>query len=255
MRHYSPIAAAALITLTACGAPSASVTPFIASVGINGDLAVGDGAGTSVASTFDDLGLDDNEAVVGGLVRLNFAGAELSIAGYGVDFAGTGTATGDFEFQGSVISAGTNVASDVRLNTARALFTWDIIPLDGLDLGIGFGATLLDLDLSLRELGGAGTSIQSEELIPVPLLAARAAWTWGPVDLRADAGGLVIEYDESEASIFDIGVSAQVDLFGVGDLVVGYKTMKIDAEYSDDDALIDTDLDLDGYYMGVQFSF
>ncbi|MDG1983198.1 MAG: hypothetical protein P8M11_01385 [Planctomycetota bacterium] len=255
MRHYSSIAATALITLTACGAPSASVTPFIASVGINGDLAVGDGAGTSVASTFDDLGLDDNEAVVGGLVRLNFAGAELSIAGYGVDFAGTGTATGDFEFQGSVISAGTNVASDVRLNTARALFTWDIIPLDGLDLGIGFGATLLDLDLSLRELGGAGTSIQSEELIPVPLLAARAAWTWGRVDLRADAGGLVIEYDESEASIFDIGVSAQVDLFGVGDLVVGYKTMKIDAEYSDDDARIDTDLDLDGYYMGVQFSF
>ena len=58
--------------------------------------------GTSVASTFDDLGLDDNEAVVGGLVRLNFAGAELSVAGYGVDFSGTGTATGDFEYQGSV---------------------------------------------------------------------------------------------------------------------------------------------------------
>jgi hypothetical protein len=37
--------------------------------------------------------------------------------------------------------------------------------------------------------------------------------------------------------------------------VVGYKTVKIDAEYSDNDAVIDTDLDLDGYYMGVQFSF
>ena len=89
----------------------------------------------------------------------------------------------------------------------------------------------------------------------MPLLAARAAWTWGPVDLRADAGGIVVEYDESEASIFDIGISASVDLFGVGDLVVGYKTMKIDAEYTDDDAQIDTDLDLSGYYMGARFSF
>ncbi|MGB0333415.1 MAG: hypothetical protein ACPGPE_16520, partial [Planctomycetota bacterium] len=194
-------------------------------------------------------------AVVGGIVRLNFAGAELSVAGYGVDFSGTGTATGDFEYQGSVISAGTDLASDISLDTARALFTWDIIPLDGLDLGLGFGATLLDLDLRLQEIGGAGTTITSKELIPVPLLAARAAWTWGPVDLRADAGGLVIEYDESEASLFDIGVSASVDLFKVGNLVVGYKTVKIDAEYSDNDALIDTDLDLDGYYMGVQFSF
>jgi hypothetical protein len=255
MRLLPLTALIASVTLPSCGAPSASVTPFIASVGIDGDLAVGDGAGTSVASTFQDLGLDDNEAVVGGIVRLNFAGAELSVAGYGVDFSGTGTATGDFEYQGSVISAGTDLASDISLDTARALFTWDIIPLDGLDLGLGFGATLLDLDLRLQEIGGAGTTITSKELIPVPLLAARAAWTWGPVDLRADAGGLVIEYDESEASLFDIGVSASVDLFKVGNLVVGYKTVKIDAEYSDNDALIDTDLDLDGYYMGVQFSF
>lgn len=255
MRHLPLLALAASLTLASCGAPGASVTPFIASVGIDGDLAVGDGAGVTVASNFDDLGLDDNEAVVGGVVRLNFAGAELSVAGYGVDFSGTGTATGDFEYQGSTISAGTDVATDLRLDTARALFTWDIIPLDGLDVGLGVGATLMDLDLNLREIGGAGTTIQTDELIPVPLLAARAAWTWGPVDLRADAGGLVIEYDESEASIFDIGISAAVDLFGVGDLVVGYKTMKVDAEYSDQNAVVDTDLDLEGYYMGVQFSF
>ena len=255
MRHLHLIALTAPLALAACGAPSASITPFIASVGIDGDLGVGDGAGTSVASSFNDLGLDDNEAVVGGLGRLNFAGAELSISGYGVDFEGTGTATGNFEYQGSVISAGTNVASDIQLDTARALFTWDIIPLDGLDLGLGFGATLLDLDFRLQEIGGAGTLIESEELIPVPLLAARAAWTWGPVDLRADAGGIVVEYDESEASIFDIGISASVDLFSIGDLVVGYKIMKIDAEYTDDDAQIDTDLDLSGYYMGARFSF
>ena len=115
MRHLPLIALLASVTLPSCGAPSASVTPFIASVGIDGDLAVGDGAGTSVASNFDDLGLGDNEAVVGGVVRLNFAGAELSVAGYGVDFSGTGTATGDFEYQGSVISAGTDVASDISL--------------------------------------------------------------------------------------------------------------------------------------------
>ena len=74
MRHLHLIALTAPLALAACGAPSASITPFIASVGIDGDLGVGDGAGTSVASSFNDLGLDDNEAVVGGLGLLELQG-------------------------------------------------------------------------------------------------------------------------------------------------------------------------------------
>ena len=82
-----------------------------------------------------------------------------------------------------------------------------------------------------------------------------SAWTWGPVDLRADAGGLMIEYDEASEAVYDVGLQASVDFLGIGDLVAGYKFMKIDAEYEDEDALVDADLDLDGYYVGLRFGF
>ena len=98
-------------------------------------------------------------------------------------------------------------------------------------------------------------AIETDELIPVPLIGARVAWTWGPVEMRADAGGLVVEYDEAEATVYDIGLQASVDFLGIGDLVVGYEYLKIDAEYEDADSLVDADLDLDGYYVGLRFGF
>lgn len=253
----SPLLLAALpaaLALGSCGSPKASITPFLASVGLDGDIAIGDNNNGTVSSSFDQLGIEDEEAVFGGLVRLGFGGTELSVSGYGVDFEGTGTAEGTFEYDGNIIVAGTDVNTKIDLQTARALFTWDIIPGSGLDIGIGIGATLIDLKLDIEEVGGMN-SIETDELIPVPLIGARVAWTWGPVDLRADAGGLVIEYDEAEAAVYDVGIQAAVDFLGIGDLVAGYKFMKIDAKYEDSDALVDADLDLNGYYVGLTFGF
>ncbi|MEM1448347.1 MAG: hypothetical protein AAGI22_04500 [Planctomycetota bacterium] len=241
--------------LASCGAPSASVTPFIASVGINGELSIAQSMGSeNIKTTFKDLGLDENEAAVGGILRVGFGGTELSVSGYGVDFQGQGRVTGEFNFEGITIPAGADVATDLGIQMARAMVTWDVIPLGALDLGLGIGATVVDFDVKLQEIGGPNR-IETNQLIPIPLLAARLAWTWGPVEMRADVGGLGIRYEGVEAAMIDAGINASVDFFGIGDLVVGFKTMRVDAQYEDDDADIDTDFDLEGFYAGLRLGF
>ncbi|MEO1699116.1 MAG: hypothetical protein AAFU73_17630 [Planctomycetota bacterium] len=251
------LAVAASATLAACSAPSASVMPLIGSLGISGDLSIQDQSslvgGASANSTFDELGLDD-EAAIGALVRVGFAGAELSVAGIGVDFSGRGTTNSEFDFEGITINADTDVETDIGLQMARALFTWDVLPLPGVDLGLGLGATLIDLDFRLRDVT-TGETIETDQLIPVPLLGARAAWTWGPVKLRADAGGLIAEYDGNEATVLDGEISAAVDVLQTGQLTAGYRVTRIDAVYDDSDARIDADLGLEGYYIGLRFGF
>lgn len=245
--------ASATVLLGACSAPTAKVMPFIASIGLNGDLSIQDG-GTGGSTSFGDLGVGDDEASVGGAARIGFGAAELSVAGLGVEYEGSGTTTSEFGIDGNSITASTPVDTDFDLQMARALFTWDLVPIGGIDLGIGVGATLLDLRFDLQEQGGANR-ITTEQVIPVPMIGARAAWEWGPVDLRADVGGLVIEFDGDEATVIDGELSAAVDFLKVGELVVGYRVTSIDAQYDDSGAKVNADFDLEGYYLGLQFGF
>ncbi|MEM8713063.1 MAG: hypothetical protein AAGG01_19110 [Planctomycetota bacterium] len=243
------------LVLTACGAPTAKVMPFIGSIGLDGDLSIAESTGTGrTSSSFDDLGITDDEASLGGIVRIGMGGAELSLAGLSVDYEGSGTTRGEFSLDGQSIGADVAVDTDVELQMARGLFTWDLIPIGGVDLGFGVGATLVDLQFDLREQSGTA-GVNTDQLIPIPLIGARAAWKWGPVDLRADLGGLVVEYDGDEATVIDGEVSAAVEFLGVGDLVVGYRLTRIDALYEDEDSSVDADFDLEGYYFGLQFGF
>ncbi|MEC8512815.1 MAG: hypothetical protein VX015_11765 [Planctomycetota bacterium] len=252
-RASAALTPAAAIFLGACSAPTAKVMPFIGSLGLDGDLSI-DGGSPAARSSFGELGASGDEASLGGMARIGFGAAELSVAGLGVDYEGSGTAASEFQLDGDTIAAGTAVNTDVDLQLARALFTWDLVPIGGIDLGIGVGATLLDLQIDLQERGGP-TRITTTEVIPVPMVGARAAWEWGPVDLRADVGGFVIELDGEETTVIDGDLSAAVDLLGVGDLVVGYRVTSIDTEYEDSDATVNADLDLEGYYFGVLFGF
>lgn len=258
--HLAAALPAALggVLLTACSAPSTKVMPLIGNLGISGDLSAKDSGasagGTSANTSFDELGLDENEAALGGMVRLDFGGAELSLAGIGVEFEGEGTTQSDFTLDGNTIAAGSDVQSVVDLQMFRGLFTWDLIPIGGVDLGIGLGATLFDFKLDLQEVGG-GTRVRTDELLPVPMIGARAAWTWGPVDLRADLGGIVADYEDTEATYLDGELSASVEVFDSGDLVVGYRITSLDASYEDDGSEVDADFDVEGYYVGLQFGF
>ena len=115
-------------------------------------------------------------------------------------------------------------------------------------------ASLIDFDLLMTE-DLTGDTLESNETLPVPLLAVRAGWTWGPVKVRAELGGLKFEYDDDEAQVIDGDVEASVGLFDGGALLVGYRLLDVEAEYFDDGDAAEADFELEGYYVGVRFSF
>ncbi len=251
-QQKSPLALLALLA-AACSAPSASVAPMLGALRLEGDFAASD-SGTGIASSFDQLGVGEREAAPGARVQVGFLGANLSVSAFQTGFEGTGTATGDITIGDQTISGGTEVNTELDLVIGRAMFTWNLIPIGPVELGIGVGASLIDFDLTMRETL-TGDTLESNELLPIPLLALRLAWNWGPVKLRSELGGLKVKVDGDEAQVIDGDVEASVALFDVGSLLVGYRMLDIEAEYEDEGDSVEADMQIDGFYFGVRFSF
>lgn len=253
-RHTTLLALATTSLLViGCSAPSASVAPMLGSMRLDGSFAASD-SGTAISSSFDELGIGTNEASPGVKAQVSFAGARLSLSAFQTSYEGTGTTNGEISVGGQTIGADVAVNSELDLTVARGLFTWNLIPLGPVEIGIGLGVSLVDFDLMLREQI-SGNELASNEIIPIPLLALRAGWNWGPVKVRAEAGGLQVTIDGDEAQVIDGDVEASVNLFDGGSLLVGYRMLDIDAEYTDGADRVEADLELSGYYLGVRFSF
>ncbi|MEZ6014096.1 MAG: hypothetical protein R3F49_03205 [Planctomycetota bacterium] len=253
-RTLSTLTFAALTLFVAsCSAPSASVTPMIGSLKLDGSFGASD-SGTAINSNFDELGIRDNEAAPGAKAQISFLGAQLSLSAFKTSYEGSGTTTGEVSIGSQTITAGAAVDTELDLTVARALFTWNLIPLGPVELGIGIGASLIDFDLLMQEQM-TSNRLESNELIPIPMLALRAAWNWGPVKVRAEAGGLQVKVDGDEAKVIDGDLEASVRLFEGGSLLVGYRLLDINASYDDTGDSVDADLKLSGYYLGVRFAF
>lgn len=251
--HLVPSAALALLA-AACSAPHASIMPMLGNLGLDGSFAASDSS-TAVATSFSELGIDDNEAAPGAKVNFGFAGANLSVSAFKTSYEGRGTARGEIEIGSGTISAGAEVDTELDLAVGRAMFTWNLVPVGPLEFGLGVGLSVIDFDLMMRETM-SGERLESDEALPIPLIAARAAWTWGPVKLNAEVGGLAIEIDGDEAQVIDGEVEASVGLFDGGSLAVGYRLLDIDAEYEPEEGdMAEADFELSGFYFGVRFSF
>jgi len=252
-RTWAAVAALGALFTAACSAPSASVSPLLGALKLDGSFAANDGP-VAVSTDFNDLGLTDTEASPGLKAQVDVLGAQFSVSGFKTGYEGSGMTTGEISIGSEVIAANTAVDSELDLIVARALFTWNLIPVGPVELGIGLGLSVIDFDLKMREQI-SGAQLDSNQVLPIPLIALRAAWNWGPVKVRAEAGGLKINIDGDSAEVIDGDIEASVRLFEGGALLVGYRVFDIKAEYEDEGDKAEADFNLAGYYLGVRFSF
>lgn len=236
-----------------CAAPSTSVTPILGALSLDGSIATGSSGGGN-STSFDALGLGTYEAAPGVKAQFGLLGGLLSVSAMQSEYEGSGTTNGALQIGGQSIDADTDVNSELELLLARALFTWNLMPLGPVEFGVGFGASLIDLDLSLTEQA-TGDKLETEGALPVPLAAVRASWTWGPVRMRAELSGIAYTVDGDEMQLFDGDLESSVTLYESSLLVVGYRWIDIEAEYEDDGDPVEADLELSGFYFGVRFSF
>jgi hypothetical protein len=245
--------AALALLAVACATPSTSVTPILGSLSLDGSVGAGSSDGAP-STSMDSLGLGTYEAAPGVKAQLGILGGLLSVSAIQSEYEGSGTTDGAFQIGDQMIDADTDVDSKLELLLARALFTWNLMPLGPVEFGIGFGASVIDLDLSMTEQA-TGDELQTEEALPVPVVAARASWTWGPVRMRAELSGVAYTLDGDQMQVFDGDLESAVTLYESSLLVVGYRWIDVEAEYEDEGDTVDADLELSGFYFGVRFTF
>ena len=252
MKSLVPLAVLALLASSCNIIPDARATLRHQPLELSGDFAASNGPGTT-ASSYEELGLSDEEDTLSPRADISWGGLDLMVSAYEYSNEGRGTANGTIDLGGTTIGSGESVTSSLDLTNAVALVTWDVIPTDLVDVGLGVGVSYLDLNL--RVVGDMSGEAVTDESVPVPVLGARAEVELGPLMANLHVHGLALEYDGIDATYLDadlflayrfhelLGIDAQAQL--------GYRHIELDLEYDEGSSEVDTDLELSGVYFGL----
>lgn len=249
----------ALCLPTACGLPQAGVSMRYLNLDVEGDLLVTQGAATS-SSDLDTMGFEKDSGVLSPRVDFEWGGFHMSASQSNSDHSGQGTVEATLEYEGVTLSSGENVQSDFELGLTNLLMTWDLIPSDTFELGLGVGAMLMDLDANIMSLDNPGNNVELDEQLPIPMLVGRAGLEIAGFDLEGVLGGISVNVDGDEATVLDLDVSLQYELIDIGgavygELMIGYRSYDIDVQYDDDSNAVDFDSSFSGPYFGITLSF
>jgi len=245
---------------TGCSAPQFAVEPRLDQPAVSGQVAAaapGQPLEPNDVEGALDLGSDDSAFGVRADIRFGSPHIVLSFLGSGFD--GEGTLTGQLSDDGVVLPAGTDVGTDVEFGLYSGVMTFDVVPTDTVEVGLGFGLYVADLDATVvsRDAGNPGT-IDLQTTLPIPVLALQAAFEFGDLEIRGLVAGMHLQIDGDEATFYDLDFGARYRLFDAGvsgSIGLGWRYSRLDAEYEDDDDNASVDLRLSGPYLGITIAF
>jgi len=255
----SLLAALTLSVLGACGMPQASFNPRLLSTDVSGTLLVTEGVATTAADV-ETLGMQNDSSNFAPRADFQWGGFHVTAATQNSTHDGTGVADATLELDGITITGGENVATDFQLGLTNLAMTWDLFPGDTVEAGIGFGATLVDINSTIASLDNPGNDIKTDEQVPVPMLSGRLGFDLGRFDIEGLVSGLSVNVDGNDATVYDLdlGVSFQLINFGgevMGSIGVGYKSFSVDVQYDDGaGGSVDLDTQFSGPYFGITIS-
>lgn len=257
MKHQTLCCMLCATALVSC-APTLGVTPRYGSFELTGDFAIS-ASGITARADIETAGIEEDNSVPGLQLDFKWGSPHLVVDLQSSEHDGDGTLDAEISSGGVTIPAGADVSSDMHLGIYNALLTFDLLPGD-FELGIGFGAALIDIDSSFVEIGGSGSTIDTDETFPIPLLAVRAGLELGRFAASASLAGMSLKIDDDKATYLDLDAQVRYRLFGGddhlrGSLLVGYRRIGLDAEYEDGGDDVEFDVTFDGFYFAFNFQF
>jgi hypothetical protein len=144
------------------------------------------------------------------------------------------------------------------MDVGSAIWTFDFVPGETVELGLGLGVHWLAFDGRMTD--GTDT-VELDQDVPVPVLAARAGLVFGPFDVTALLSGLQFKDGGDEATFFDADLMgrwrflAGIDGHVSGALVLGWHQTDVTLDYTDGSDHVDADLDVSGLYYGLCIGF
>lgn len=249
-----PVALALAALFTSCNiVPSVRATPRLGTLELEGDLSISS-SNTTASADMEDLGFVDDGNVFGPRLDIAWGPVDLIATGYQSSYEGEGTADVTLDLGGVTIDVGDSVASSLDLTTLGVLATWDFVPTDLVDIGLGFGVQALDIEASITSLT-TGDTIDTDESAPFPVVAARAAVQLFDLEITGVASGVSLEQSGVDATYLDIDLMASWTferfLGFHGALVAGWRQVSLDADYEDEGSDVLLDFTLSGPFFGL----
>lgn len=238
-----------------CSLPQLDIMPRYGTLAADGDVAVSS-TGASALADLTAMGLDDDEEAIGGRADLRWGAPHLVAMGQQSTHEGQGVLTAELSQGGVTIPLGAAVASDIDIGLYSAVLLFDLLPGDFWELGIGFGATALDLKGDFENLGN-GDMISAEEIFYAPLLAANLGVRFRSLELATLAQGMSLKYGGEGGTYIDTDTFLRWKFLGGArhlrlSLVGGYRYTIIDIEYENGSTDVEWDLTLSGPYVGLE---
>jgi len=253
MKKFAPLV---VLLVAGCSGPQLDIMPRYGQFNVDGDFGATAG-GVVLTNTADEMGIEDDDGYVGARVDFKWGLPHLIISAQSTDHSGDGVLANDIDIDGTTITAGTAVATEFDLGLYNALLLFDILPTDNFELGLGFGLSALDVD---AEFSGGGSTITTDELLPVPVLALSGGVQFSRLELAALLSGMDVSIDNNDLSYIDLEAFARLGLIRPDDrgrvsLLLGYRYLDIDLEYEDGSDNVVFDMTFDGPYLGLEVSF
>lgn len=264
-----PIAALALglfgLGLAGCSTPHIDLTPRVGNLSLTGDFSVVTESGgpppvtITGSNSLEALGLDEDGTEFLPRADVDVGPMLLTIDHLDFSTTGQGTIDQDIVFDGITFNATETVTSAIDLQITRGVLTWDIVPTDAVDVGLGFGVGYVALDASIED--ASNNRAQTDESTPYPFLAGRVGTSFGDLEAEALVTWVGVDVDDVDASLLDLDVTARYNLLGVLDehlsgwIVLGYRWVDLELDYSEDEGgdteNYDLNIELAGPYLGL----
>ena len=257
---FRPIELALLLLplATGCAIPSADIIPRYGQLDIDGHFGVTEDPGPIPVTDLGEAGFGDDDGYFGARADFDFGSPILTISGQQSTHKGRGTIDVDLDASDGMIAAGSTVDTDMDFSLYQMAVTFDLIPTDVVDAGLGLGVTLVNVDATLTDVSTL-ESVEVDEFLPIPVLVARVGVDLGDFEAVGLASGFDLSTNGDSVSNFDLDLLARYRLFGgddrlAGSLGIGYRFTKLGIDYDDDGDRIDVDIRLNGPYLAFVFS-
>lgn len=252
-----PLVSTLLLILAAgCSAPSADLIPRYGTFDVEGHFGITSNAANPVpVADMETAGFDRDDGYLGLRADINVGSPTYFISAQSTSHGGSGNLLNQLSSGGSVINPGP-VSTKMDIALYQLGVTFDFVPSDLVDVGLGLGINTVDLD---AEVANGGSAIDVDRTLPIPVIALRAGIDLGDFEASALVTGLEIDVSGDEVSYFDLDVLARYRLIGgddhlAGSIALGYRLVELGVEYEDDGDRIDTEFRFDGPYLAFILS-
>ncbi len=238
------------------GCAQLDVQPRYGLADIDGEFGI---SSTNVTGQADlnQMGLEEEDAF-GARADFKWGLPHFIVSGQGSEHEGDGTLSAEVSQGPITIPVGSNVSSSLDLGLYSGLLLFDLLPTENFELALGAGVSVIDFDLSIVDQG-SGDTVQSDEVLLLPVIAANAGLKFGSFELALLVSGFDLSYDNDSGTFIDGDAFARWRFLG-GDshvrasLIAGWRATLLDVDLEESGDSIEGEVELSGPYVGLEFT-